>query len=55
MSKHNRGVAILISGNITYEHLTQIRKKEGTFITIKGKIDGTLVTLYNVYVPPVSG
>lgn len=31
MSKHNRGVSILISGNITYEHFTQIKNKEGTY------------------------
>lgn len=49
--RHNRGVAILISGNIIYEHFTQINK-DGTFILIKGKIDGVMMTLYNVYVPP---
>jgi len=51
----NRGVAILTSGNIVYKHLTQITNKEGTFILIKGKIDGVLVTLYNIYAPPGSG
>lgn len=54
-SKHNRGVSILISVNIVYEHLTQITNKEGTFNLIKGKIDGVLTTLYNIYAPPGSG
>lgn len=54
-SKHNRGVAILISRNIVYEHLTQITNKEGTVILIMGKIDCVLTTPYNAYAPPGSG
>lgn len=51
-SKHTRGVAILISGSVVYEHLSAIKDKEGRFILIKGKINGFLYTLYNVYIPP---
>ncbi|XP_062396829.1 LINE-1 retrotransposable element ORF2 protein isoform X1 [Sardina pilchardus] len=52
--KHNRGVAILISGRVTYEHLSIIKDREGRFILIKGKVNGNYFTLYNVYIPPGS-
>lgn len=45
----------MISGNVVYEHVTQITNKEGTFILIKGKIEGVLITMFNVYAPPGSG
>ncbi len=53
-SKHTRGVVILISGRVTYEHISTIKDKEGRFIMIHGKVDGNLFTLYNVYIPPGS-
>lgn len=53
-SKHTRGVVILISGRVTYEHMSTIKDKEGRFIMIRGKADGQLFTLYNVYIPPGS-
>lgn len=53
-SKHNRGVAILISGSVIYEHISVIKDKEGRFILIKGKVNGNYFTLYNVNIPPGS-
>lgn len=53
-SKHTRGVLILISGRVTYEHMATIKDKEGRFIMINWKVDGNLFTLYNVYTPPGS-
>lgn len=53
-SKHTRGVVILISGRVMYEHISTIKDREGRFILIKGKVDGNLFTFYNVYIPPGS-
>jgi len=53
-SIHTRGVAILISGRVTYEHISTIKDKKGRFILICGKVEGSLFTLYNVYIPPGS-
>ena len=52
--RHTRGVAILISGKIMYDHISTIKDKEGRFIMIKGKIDGNMFTFYNIYIPPNS-
>lgn len=52
--KHNRGVAILISGSVKYDHISLIKDKEGRFIIIKGILNGNYFTLYNVYIPPGS-
>ena len=49
-----RGVAILISRTVNYEHISEIKDKEGRFILIIGKIEGTIVSLLNVYAPPGS-
>lgn len=54
-SRHTRGVAILISGRIVYEHMSTIKDKEGRYILIRGRIGGNLFTFYNVYIPPGSG
>lgn len=51
---HRRGVAILISNQVNYEHLSEKKDKEGRFICIKGKINGTQVTIFNIYAPPGS-
>ncbi len=48
------GVVILISGRVTYEHISTIKDKEGRFIMIHGQADGNLFALYNVYIPPGS-
>lgn len=52
-SKHTRGVAILISGRIIYEHILTTSDKKGSLVMIKGRVD--LFIFYNVCVPPGSG
>lgn len=52
VSGRRRGVAILISNKLRYDHQTEIRDKEGCYILIKGQIEGAPVTFMNVYVPP---
>ena len=49
-----RGVAILISHTVNYEHISDVKDKEGRFILIIGKVEGTVVSLLNVYAPPGS-
>ena len=51
---HRRGVATLISCSVNYEHISEVKDKEGRFVLTVGKIEGTIVTLLNVYVPPGS-
>uniref|UniRef100_A0AAQ6ABA7 Reverse transcriptase domain-containing protein n=1 Tax=Amphiprion ocellaris TaxID=80972 RepID=A0AAQ6ABA7_AMPOC len=53
-STHKRGVAILISNSLTYEHESEITDDSGRFIKITGKLEGSEVTLLNVYAPPGS-
>lgn len=53
-SGHRRGVAILISSKLNFEKVSEMGDKEGRFILVKGKIDGNLITLLNVYAPPES-
>lgn len=51
-SKHKRGVATLISGSLSYEHISETSDDEGTFIRTTGKIEGTEITILNIYAPP---
>ena len=53
-SGRRRGVAVLISGQVNYEHVSEIRDKEGRFVLVTGKINRALITLLNVYIPPGS-
>lgn len=53
-SGHNRGVAILVSSTINYERISEFKDKEGGFVLITGKVEGILMTFFNVYVPPAS-
>ena len=53
-SGHKRGVATLISSSLNYEHLSEIHDEAGRFVRITGKIEGTEITLLNVYAPPGS-
>lgn len=53
-SKHKRGVATLITGTLGYEHISEISDDEGRFIRITGKIEGSEITILNVYAPPGS-
>ena len=53
-SGHKRGVATLISSSVNYEHISEKGDNEGRFIKISGKIEGSLVTIINAYIPPGS-
>lgn len=47
-----RGVVILPSGKLQFEKITEISDKEGRFILVRGKIEGSVVTFLNVYANP---
>jgi len=53
-SGHKRGVAILISRRVNYEHLSELTNPEGRFVMIIGKLEGITVTFLNVYAAPGS-
>lgn len=39
---------------VNYEHISELRDKEGRFVLITGRMEGTFVSLLNVYAPPGS-
>ena len=47
-------MAILISSAVNYEHISEHKDNEGRFVMITGKIEGIVMSLLNVYVPPGS-
>lgn len=51
---HKRGVAALISNTLNYEHISEIKDDSGRFIKITRKIEGSEISLLNVYAPPGS-
>ena len=51
---HRRGVAILISKQVNFEKISEIKDKEGRYVLVKGNIDGNIITLLNIYAPPGS-
>lgn len=51
---HRRGVAIVISGKVTFEILSEISDIQGRYVLIKVRLEGELVTIPNVYAPPCS-
>lgn len=53
-SGNKRGVAILIIRSLAYEHIMERKDREGRYVLVKGKLEGTMVTLLNVYAPPNS-
>ena len=53
-SKYKRGVAVLISGALNYEHISEISDEEGRFVRVTGRIEGSEITILNVYAPPGS-
>ena len=53
-SGHRRGAAILISNQIQFEHISEIKDKEGRYVMVIGRIDGVIVTLLCIYAPPGS-
>lgn len=48
-----RGVVTLISNKLHFECIQEIKDREGRFVLIKGFLQGTMVTIINVYAPPV--
>lgn len=50
-SGHKSGVAILISGALAYEHISETVYDGGRFIKISGRIEGSVITSLNVYAP----
>lgn len=53
-SGKRRGVVILLYSAVNFEFISELKDKEGRYIMITGKIDGNLVSLFNVYIPPGS-
>ena len=51
---NKRGVTILIRSTVNYEHILHKKDREGRNVLVKGKLDGSLITLLNVYAPPNS-
>ncbi len=51
---HRRGVAIIISGKISFEKISVMGDREGRYIMVKGKLEGEEVTFLNIYAPPGS-
>lgn len=49
-----RGVAILISKRINFEHISDTKDKDARFVIATGKIEGNIISFLNVYVPPGS-
>lgn len=44
----------MISNKVNFDFISEHKDKEGRYIMVKGKIDGVLVSLLNVYIPPGS-
>lgn len=53
-SGHRRGVAILISTQIPFQKQSVISDKEGRYVWVKGRVEGVLISLLNIYAPPGS-
>lgn len=51
-SKRKRDVAILISGGLNYEHISEISDEEGRFVRVTGRTEGSEITIFHVYAPP---
>lgn len=49
---HRRGVATLIAKRLIFEKISETSDKEGRYNMLVGKLEGSEVTLLNVYVPP---
>jgi len=47
-------VATLISNAVNYEHISEHKDKEGRFVTVIGRIEGVVISLFNVYGLPGS-
>lgn len=43
---------INLNNFLTYEHILEKKDREGRYVLIKGKLEGTMVTLLNVCASP---
>lgn len=46
--------AILVSNQIQYEHISGIKFREGRYVMIIGRTEGSTVAFFNIYDPPGS-
>ncbi len=46
---HRRGVATLISSRVIFEKMTETKDKKGRYNMVVGKLEGSEITLLNVY------
>lgn len=53
-SGKRRGVAILLSSTVNFEYISEYKDNAGKYVMVSGKINGVLVSLLNVYIPPGS-
>lgn len=53
-SGHRRGVAILISSTLNFEHVSDQQDDKGRFIKVTGRINSIEITFLNVYIPQVA-
>lgn len=53
-SGRRRGVVTLISAKIAFEKLSEFKDKEDRYNMVIGRLEGTEVTLLNVYAPPAT-
>ena len=44
-----------MSSAVLYEHISEHKDKEGRFVMVIGKIEGIVISILNVNVPPGSG
>ena len=51
---NRRGVATLIKNSVKFDLTKEISDKEGRYVMVKGKMEGQMVTLLNIYAPPDS-
>lgn len=49
----SRGTTIWLRHGVPFEMLEQRRDDQGRYLLLKGKLDGTLVILGNVYMPQI--
>lgn len=47
-------MAILIRDRVKFERFKEVFDKEGRYVVVKGKMEGKIVTLINVYALPDS-
>ena len=51
-TSRSRGVAILVRRNLQFSLLDCIKDKSGRYVIVKGILQGTVISILNVYYPP---